>query len=236
MAPFRLVVKTTKMALMVLVFFSLVYWLSHFRLVNYFPIQLVRIYGVNHLDREEIQNALTPLVTNGFFNVNLDAVRDRILQTPWVEDVFVRREWPSKINVTVVEKQATARWNDNMLLSSKGNIFEPEKSTYPADIPVFHGPPGKQTLMLQFYNDINRILTPLHAKISFLEVTPYLSWKLTLDNGIKLQMGQKNMLNRLDHLVRVYPNIVGDRAGDVEYIDLRYPNGVAVRWRGVIKT
>ena len=56
---------------------------------------------------------------------------------------------------------------------------------------------------------MNRLLTPLHAKISYLELTPYLTWKLTLDNGITLQIGHKDILTRLNHFVKVYPKIMG---------------------------
>lgn len=236
MAPVRYLVYTVRMTMITLVILSLVYLFSHFRLSSYFPIQSVRIYGASHIDRTEVSNALKPMVMHGFFGINVEAIRDRMLQMPWVDDILVRREWPDKVNVTIVEKVAVARWNDEMLLSNTGRIFQPELSTYPVDIPLFYGMPGKQTTILQVYNDINRILLPLHAKISWLELSPYLIWKLTLDNGIRLQIGQKDMLNRLSHFVRVYPKIVGEHAGDVEYIDLRYSNGVAVRWKEAIKT
>jgi cell division septal protein FtsQ len=32
--------------------------------------------------------------------------------------------------------------------------------------------------------------------------------------------------------VKVYPKIVGMHESDVEYIDLRYSNGIAVKWKG----
>ena len=91
-------------------------------------------------------------------------------------------------------------------------------------------------MMLQYFYEINRLLKPLHAKISYLELTPYLTWKFKMNNGIMMQIGHKDILTRLNHFVKVYPKIVGDRAVDVEYIDLRYSNGVAVRWRTIVKT
>lgn len=236
MAPVRYLVYTVRMTLITLVILSLVYLFSHFRLSSYFPIQSVRVYGTGHIDKSEVREALTPMVTHGFFGINVEAIRDRMLQMPWVDDILVRREWPDKISVTVIEKIAVARWNDEMLLSNNGTIFQPEPSSYPSDIPLFYGMPGKQAMILQVYTDINRILLPLHAKISWMELSPYLIWKLTLDNGIRLQIGQKDMLKRLSHFVRVYPKIVGEHAGDVEYIDLRYPNGIAVRWKEAVKT
>jgi len=211
-----------------------VFALNQFRLSRYFPITTVRVYGGSHIDRQSVQDELIPLVDHGFFAVKVDYIRDRLRSLPWVSDIYVRRNWPDRVEVTVVEKKAVALWNDNTLLSDAGELFTPKPETYPADLPRMLGPDGKQIVMLQTFQDMNRLLQPLHAKISNLELTPYYTWKITLDNGITLQVGHKDILTRLDHFVKVYPKIVGDRVADVDYIDLRYPNGVAVRWKDAV--
>ena len=61
-------------------------------------------------------------------------------------------------------------------------------------------------------------------------MTSDLSWNMMFNNGIKMHVGYKDVLTRISHFVKVYPKIVGERANDVEYIDLRYSNGMAVRW------
>ena len=179
---------------------------------------------------------MAPLLVHGFFSINVEYIRDRLLQQPWVSDISVRRNWPDQVEVTVVEKMPVARWDKATLLSDAGVLFTPKEGTYSENLPVFDGPEGKQILMLNYFNEINRLLTPLHAKISYLELTPYLSWRLKLDSGITLQIGHKDILTRLDHFVKVYPKIIGNHAGDVESVDLRYPNGVAVRWKMPVNT
>ena len=194
------------------------------------------MYGINRVDRNEVQQLLLPLVNRGFFTVNIDYIRDRLLQLPWVADIFVRRTWPDQVEVTIIEKNALARWKDNTLLSETGVLFSPKQGTYPTDLPRLNGPSGQQVFMLDNFKEMNRILLPIHAKIAYLELTPYFTWKLMLDNGMTLQIGHKDILTRLDHFVKVYPKIVGNRTTDVDYVDLRYPNGVAVRWKSVLKT
>src|SRR6187551_3573381 len=98
MAPVRYLVYIVRMTLITLVILSLVYLFSHFRLSSYFPIQSVRVYGAGHIDKSEVREALTPMVTHGFFGINVEAIRDRMLQMPWVDDILVRREWPDKIS------------------------------------------------------------------------------------------------------------------------------------------
>lgn len=213
-----------------------VYLFAQFRLSSYFPIHIVRVFGVNHIAQRDLQFSIRPLVARGFFGIRIDQIRNQLLQQPWAEDVFVRRDWPDVVNVTIIEKQAVALWNKELLLSRSGHLYQPARSTYPNDLPNFAGPSGTQAVLLENYYDINRILLPLHAKITSLEMTSDLNWRILLDNGVNLQVGDTDILERVKHLVRVYPSIVGDHAKDVEYIDLRYSNGVAVRWKGAAKT
>src|SRR5439155_5826843 len=124
-------------------------------------------------------------------------------------------------------------WNDTSLLSAAGDLFSPSPKTYPKELPQLAGPEGEQILMAQYYSKMNSVLLPLHFKIARLELTPSMAWSITLENGMKLSIGHKDVLTRLNHFVKVYPKIVGDRVAEVEYIDLRYQNGMAVRWKTI---
>lgn len=204
---------------------------NKFNYSDYFHIKTVRVYGLNHSSQQEIHEALYPLVNHGFFNIDVERIRDCLVQMPWVADLYVRRVWPDQIIITLSERNAVAIWNETALLGEGGEFFAPKIHTWPKELPRFAGPDGQQIFMLRNFEDINRLLQPIHAKIFMLELTPFLTWKLTLDNGITMQIGHKEILTRLDQFVKVYPKIVGERANDVDYIDLRYPNGIAVRWK-----
>lgn len=210
--------------------------LNQIHFTRSFPIQTVRVFGIDHLNQSDIQDRVLPLVSHGFFSTSVEGIRDRLLQMPWVSDITVRRHWPDEVEITVVEKNAIARWNAASLLSAGGELFNPPADSYPLKLAQFTGPDGQQIVMLGYFNEMNRILLPLHARISSLALTPYFTWKLTLDNGIALQIGHKDILTRLTHFVKVYPKIIGKRVTDVEYVDLRYPNGMAVRWKTSTKT
>lgn len=133
--------------------------------------------------------------------------------------------------VNIIEKQPLARWNGASILSATGELFHPAAKTVPAGLPLFFGPEGEQMQIMGYYDRLTQILQPLHVKIMRLELMPHFAWRIMLDNGIKLTAGYKDSLTQLTGFVKVYPKIVGDRAGEVEYIDLRYPNGMAVRWK-----
>lgn len=197
---------------------------------NYFPIKAVHVVGLNHIAKTEMKDALLPLVMRGFFSINVETIHDRLLQMPWASEVLVRRRWPDTIDVLMHERVAVARWNENSLLSEDGDLFTPKDIDQPS-LANFVGADGQQITMLKYFVKINRILLPLHVKISYLELTPTMTWKLKLDNGMVLKVGYSDILTDLTHFVKVYPKIVGERAKDVEYVDLRYSNGMAVKWK-----
>lgn len=203
---------------------------------RYFPVKLVHVYGAHHVDHRELQNLLTPLVAHNFFAVDMEQIKDRLHQFSWVEEITIRRLWPDRVDVIITEHQPVALWHDGSLLSANGDLFSLGEYALPLGLPRFIGPDGAQGQMLQYFNDFNRELTPLHAKITSLELTPYQMWRLTLNNGLRLRLGHKNILTRIGQFVKVYPKIIGDKSKDVEYVDLRYPNGMAVKWKDATET
>lgn len=228
--PWKQGIKATLFILLLLVSYLSV---NKIKETNEFPIHHVKIYGAKHLNSHETQQMLLPLVSKGFFAVEVDLIKEQLLQRPWVADVSVRRIWPDQVVIAISERKPIARWNENSLLSGTGEVFNPAPDSFPAELPHFVGPEGQQMSVLEFYSEINNLLIPLHMKIKRLELSPYLSWDMEFANGMKVRLGYKDVLTRVSHFVKVYSKIVGERAGDVDYVDLRYPNGLAVRWKTV---
>lgn len=229
--PFHTLRQIIKIILLGMILFSLYFALQQIKATQYFPVKTVSVYGVKRLDCVALKNTLFPMVNHGFFNVKLARIRERLLAVDWVAEVSVRRRWPDEIIVNIVEKNAVAHWHDHALLSNAGDVFRPPSASIPANLPQFEGPPGKQLMMLQYFNEINRLFTPLHVKILNLALTPQDNWQLSMSNGVVIRAGHKDILTRIGQFVKVYPQIVGNRAADVEYVDLRYSNGLAVRWK-----
>lgn len=228
--PWKQVVK----AISFILFFAAVFFsVNKMKEMNQFPIHHVKVYGIKHLNSLETRQMLLPLVSKGFFAVDVDLVKEQFLQIPWVSDVSVRRVWPDRVVITIAEKNPVARWNNNRLLGSMGEVFNPASGSFSSDLPHLIGPEGQQLSVLEFYLRVNALLSPLHLKIRRVELSPYLSWDMEFTNGMKMRLGYKDVLTRVSHFVKVYSKIVGERAADVDYVDLRYPNGLAVRWKTV---
>ena len=54
------------------------------------------------------------------------------------------------------------------------------------------------------------------------------SWTLQLDDGLVIRLGNKDVQARLTRFFRVYPRLQ-QMATQVREMDLRYPNGFAIR-------
>lgn len=128
--------------------FLLTYLYGQIKTQKYFPISHVSVVGVQHADSLEIQHLLTPLVNKGFFSLDVALIRERLLQQAWIADATVQKTWPDQVLIHVIEKTPIAIWNANSLLSSTGEIFQPNANSYPANIPQFSGPPSRINTLL----------------------------------------------------------------------------------------
>lgn len=198
-----------------------------------FPVRHVKVVGAQHVDHQQLQQLLLPSMRHGFFGLKLTQIRNRILQFPWVFDVSVVRSWPDVVLIQVIERHAVALWNETQLLSAKGEIFTPNKKSFPVGLPHFIAPEGKALTVLQQYHLLSQLVAPLKVHILSLELTPWHSWLIVLQNGIRIHVGYKDILTRINHFVKVYPSIIGAKAEKVDYVDLQYPDGFAVRWKTI---
>ena len=210
---------------------TVILYLNRDKLSSYFPIHIVKIYGVVHTPKDKIEAEVASYLQRGFFSIPMDEIHDHLIQSPWVSDVAIRRIWQDQLVITVMEKIPVARWGKMHLLSEQGVIFKPPSPYDASHLPLFLGETGDQVTMLKYFNEMNRLLAPLHVKIMTLTLSPYQTWKLVLDNGVILEMGHKDILTRLNHFVKVYPKIAEQKKVPLERVDLRYPNGCAIRWK-----
>lgn len=200
---------------------------------TYFPIKSVKVFGAKHLSQQKLQQTLIPLVNKGFFSIDVELIKEQLIQSAWVSKAVVQRVWPNQILITLIEKIPVAEWNQNALLSHTGELFTPDDKLFPKGLPRFVGPEGQHLIMLNRYSQMNKILLPLHLKIKQFELTPDHNWMLTFENGTKLNVNSKDDLTRMSHFVKVYPKIIGSRLAEIDYIDLRYQNGLSIRWKEV---
>jgi cell division protein FtsQ len=202
-----------------------------------FPIKHVQVITTTtHIDQKVLRDTISAYVNHGFFGLDAFALSKDLMHVPWVHAVTIQRFWPDKVIVTVEEQTAVAVWNDSALLNSAGEIFTPDKSTFPDGLPQLSGADRDVAMIWQNYVAVNQILQPLKISISELDVDKRQAWHLTLSNGMSVFLGQQNIVERMNFFVKTYPKLINADNQIADVVDLRYQNGLAVKWRAMPKT
>jgi len=196
------------------------------------PVNKIRVHGAFvNVDEAMLYRAVSGVVAGGYFNVDVEHVREVVEQLPWVREASVRRVWPDTLSVSVVEQKPVAVSKKLGLINKNGDVFKPLNKRFSATLPVFEGNINLNKMMLEKYFEMNKLLVSIDRKISYLKVDARHAVELKLDNGLKVVLGRENNLHRLERLMLIYGKILASRISDIEVIDLRYTNGMAIGWK-----
>lgn len=196
-----------------------------------FPMREISVRGdLAHAERDDLERSVRGRITGNFFALDLGGIRTGLEQLPWVRRVDVRRVWPDSIEVSIEEHVALARWGDVGLVNTYGERFAGQSD---AALPVFAGPAGAEGEVTRRYHRFVELLAPLDGALERVILTPRFAWQLRLEGGLSIELG-RDLANapadaRLERFVRAYPQTLGRIPRRHEYVDLRYPNGFALR-------
>jgi cell division protein FtsQ len=195
-----------------------------------------------HTRRAELEQALPAALKGNFFSLDLEEVRSTLERLPWVRKVELRRVWPAGLEVNIEEHRPVARWGEGRgeLVNSFGEVFA---ATAPADemaaLPLLYGPSGTAPEVLKRYGEFVGVFKSLGQKPVQVTLSPRLAWQLKLENGMVVEMGREQPKSpvavRLQRFIGAYPETVGRRPVRPSVVDLRYPNGFAMRVAGEVK-
>lgn len=217
-------------SIMVLTFIILLWFCRQLNDTTTFAVHRIEFSSpLVHIDSNTLKKIRLPFMQQHFFTVNIFDLKQRISQLPWVYAVTVLRLWPNGLLVHIKEQEAIARLSNNKLLNKDIETFTVPAATVPQYLPEFKAPAGQLKVMWQNYQKIETILKPLGLHVVYFELSERQSWRLKLNNGLKITLGRSDGFDHLSRFVAVYNQIITPQnLGIIDYIDLRYPNGVAV--------
>jgi cell division protein FtsQ len=193
------------------------------------PVREVRLANpLEHTSQQDIERALRGRIAGNFFAVQPEEIRAGLQQLPWVRRVTVRRVWPDAIEVGVEEHVALARWGNEALVNTHGERFAGNTGQV---LPVFIAPAGHETELTLRYASFKALLAPLGVEPERVVLSQRLAWQLRLSSGLHLMLGRDGdqAEARLRRFVSVHDATLKAMQRKHEYVDLRYPNGFALR-------
>jgi len=189
------------------------------------PVTRVAFAGSIERIPPEALEALAGGIRSAPAPVSLASVRDAARRLPWVREASVRRRFPDAVEVTFETHEPLARWNDAALVSKRGEVFAAD---YDLPLPRFRGADDAAPAMARRYAAMAAALAPLESAIAELRLSPRGAWQVKLESGLELEVGRGDVEPRLARFVGAWPQLAA-RGVAPQHVDLRYPNGFAVR-------
>lgn len=198
---------------------------------NKFPVRYVRIIGsLENMDVTELQQVLEPVSDQGFFDLDLAAVRDAGEQLEWIENANVRRVWPDTLELQVIEHIPYARWGSDGLLSDKGVLFKPRNTEEFFYLPKLEVSDQSQRRWVGHLQSMNQKLAAHKMGVASLHMESALGWSVTLLHGVTVVMGRKQPLIVFDRFLKALVLMGEKEIAAMKRVDLRYPQGFTVEW------
>ena len=192
------------------------------------PVQVIDFSGsYQHVDITKLERLIRQAQPGSFFALDVNDVFELLESQPWIYRASVRKKWPNVLKIYLVEQTPVAKWNEDLLLNPYGDTFNDEGVEL--DLPRLYGPGGSEKTALEGYNAMHALIATTEMAIDELSLSERFAWQVQLDNGIKLNLGRQEFIDRLQRFIDVYPLLMQQEKA-VKYVDLRYDTGVAVGW------
>jgi cell division protein FtsQ len=212
----------------------------------YFVIHKLSIDGeMQRNNLATVRANVVPRVEGSFFMVDLARARAVFESVPWVRQALVRRVWPNELRVTLEEHKPAAYWRhedrDDQLVNQQGEVFDANLGDVEDEpLPTLQGPvhatADQARLMLTMLRKLQPALAPLDSDIDTVKLTDRGSWTVKLENDAVIELGRgetDELVARAERFVRTLPQLRQQYSEPLAYADLRYPQGYAVRLRGL---
>ena len=207
-------------------------------------IQRISVKGNVRLSEGEVRTLAEGIRGTSILTADLSAFRRRLLESPWVADVALRRVLPSTVEVFVSERTpiGLCRIKNQLYLVDRTGIvideFGPQYAGF--DLPIIDGlvrtPGSSQPALDERRADLAaRVLDALAARkdlarrISQIDVSDVHDAVVLIEgDAALLHLGEDRFVERLQSYLDVAAAL-HDRVQDIDYVDLRFEDRLYVR-------
>ncbi|HYT65068.1 MAG TPA: FtsQ-type POTRA domain-containing protein [Vicinamibacterales bacterium] len=207
-------------------------------------VRKIAVHGNVRISSGEVQAIVDGLRGSSILTADLVSYRRRLMESPWVADVALRRVLPSTVEVFVSERSpiGLCRLGSTLYLIDAGGTlideFGPQYVEF--DLPIIDGlvrSPGSGQPSIdegraELAARVIESLAPrkdIAQKVSQIDVRDSHDAVVMLqDDAALLHLGEEKFLERLQSYVDLAPAL-RDQVREIDYVDLRFGERVYVR-------
>ncbi|MFT5708499.1 MAG: cell division protein FtsQ [Oceanospirillaceae bacterium] len=201
------------------------------------PIQKLSITGnTQYIDKNMlIEKLITQMRpsdnSDSMLALDIQEIQQLTLEEPWVNNAAIKRVWPPELRVNIQEQVPIAKWGKKGLLNHQGDIFWPQQRDQLEFLPILNGPSTDTARVMDQYHTLSRFFKGSDSYMQGLSLQDRGAWTLLLNNEIEVELGREKILARLRRFLQLYKGHLYLKADQIARVDVRYTNGVAVKWR-----
>jgi cell division protein FtsQ len=194
------------------------------------------VRGNERLSRDDVIALIAGFRGESLLRTDLEAWRERLLASPWIQDAALRRSLPSTVEVMVAERQPVAigrTRGELYLVDDRGAVIDQYGPQYAdLDLPIVDG--------LEEGDDARgelaaRVIGALRAKpsvgkrLSQVDVRDVHNATIILSgDSAVIALGEDQFLPRVEAYLQL-ASALRDRVADIDYVDLRFDDRIYVR-------
>ncbi len=202
---------------------------------EFFPVKKVVFIGNRHVSEKELMILFGISIDSSRVDHGLKSIKANLLRSPWVKDAIIRREFPDRIKIKIVETSPLAileMKGKPFLIDEEGKLIEEMHGEAIPFLPVILSDPFKNKTCFTEAIKLARILREWNIakernRVEILADRDKENISVIID-GIVIKVGYGNYNEKLERLFELEDEI-RKRAMVVEYIDLRFSDHVVVK-------
>lgn len=194
-----------------------------------FALREVRVEGRGETAVADILSAVRANRGDPILGIDIDAVRQRLEDLPWIETASVERRFPDQLIVSVTEAEPMALWQRSQklfLVSRDGAVIETANLGKYAKLLIIVGDEAPKKAQDLF--DILAQEPELRTHVTAAVLVGKRRWNIRMDNDVDVKLPEDGALEAWRHFADLnrQDNLLDK---DITVVDLRQPDRVVVR-------
>ena len=194
-----------------------------------FVVERVDIMGEGRLREEDVRRALGVYAGDYLFGIDMEGAQKRVESLSWVDRAVVRRLWPDRVVVQIIERQPYALWQHEgvvKVVDAKGTAITDANAANYTQLTLFVGEnAGEQAMSVsQMMGEFPQIASRVD---SFVNVSDN-RWDMLLNDGaVRVMLPEQGMRKAL-RLLQSLQTQTQILERTVEVIDMRLPDRLTI--------